>query len=137
MAGQQLRLPHDGTQAVEPQQDGRVLRRGEKMRLALLALRMVAVLTQTVAVQPEKADGLHRLVQHVGADEAADKVSMAQSVWRSGPSAACAHSSSSASSVSMPPRKAMRGCVFGTRILPRRWVMCSGFSANAAPSGVR
>ena len=65
------------------------------------------------------------------------KSSMAQSVWRSGPSAACAHSSSSASSVSMPPRKAMRGCVFGTRILPRRWVMCSGFSANDAPSGVR
>ena len=53
MAGQQLRLPHGGAQAVEPQQDGRVLRRGEKVRLALLALRVVAVLTQTVAVQPK------------------------------------------------------------------------------------
>ena len=69
MAGQQLRLPHDGAQAVEPQQDGRVLRRGEKVRLALLALRVVAVLTQTVAVQPEEAEKARAVLAHLGLPE--------------------------------------------------------------------
>ena len=69
MAGKQLRLPHGGAQAVEPQQDGRIVRRGEKVRLALLALRVVAVLTQTVAVQPEEAEKARAVLAHLGLPE--------------------------------------------------------------------
>ena len=69
MAGKQLRLPHGGAQAVEPHQDGRVVRRGEKVRLALLALRVVAVLTQTVVVQPEEAEKARAVLAHLGLPE--------------------------------------------------------------------
>ena len=49
----------------------------------------------------------------------------------------CWHRAISASSRSIMPRKAMRGWSLKTRRLPRRWVMCSGFSSRPAPKRVR
>lgn len=138
MAGQQLRLPHGGAQAVEPQQDGRVLRRGEKMRLALLALRVVLCSRRPSPSSPRKRTVCTRLVQHVGADEAADEVQHgAERLAQRAVRRLRAQQQLSLQRVDAAAEGDARVRLRNKNIAAAGGSMCSGFSANDAPSGVR